>query len=134
MRRVSVPWTAPAPRVSESVEALRAIWRCWETGERLNYVGEHYQFTLMTPHFVPQVTGLPMTPVTIAAVGPAMLRVAGSHCDGVQLHPFCTRRYMEEAALARLQEGRAKGGVARENFEISGGGSIATGLVEETVS
>ena len=103
VRRFSVPWTAPAPRMREYVEALRAIWRCWETGERLNFVGEHYQFTLMTPHFVPQITGLPMTPVTIAAVGPAMLRVAGSHCDGVQLHPFCTRRYMEEVVLARLQ-------------------------------
>ena len=133
-RRFSVPWSAPAPRMREYVEALRAIWRCWETGERLNFVGEHYQFTLMTPHFVPQITGLPMTPVTIAAVGPAMLRVAGSHCDGVQPHPFCTRRYMEEVVLARLQEGRAKGGVARESFEISGGGFIATGPDEETVS
>ncbi len=134
VRRFSVPWTAPAPRMREYVEALRAIWRCWETGERLNYVGEHYQFTLMTPHFVPEVTNLPMTPVTIAAVGPAMLRVAGSHCDGVQLHPFCTRKYMEDVVLARLEEGRAKGGVAREYFEVSGGGFIATGPDEETVS
>lgn len=134
VRRFSVPWTAPAPRMREYVESLRAIWRCWETGERLNYVGEHYQFTLMTPHFVPQVTNLPMTPVTIAAVGPAMLRVAGSHCDGVQLHPFCTRKYMEDVVLARLEEGRAKGGVARKNFEISGGGFIVTGPGEETVS
>ncbi|NKB57269.1 MAG: TIGR03617 family F420-dependent LLM class oxidoreductase [Alphaproteobacteria bacterium] len=134
VRRFSVPWTAPAPRMREYVEALRAIWRCWETGERLNYVGEHYQFTLMTPHFVPEVTDLPMTPLTIAAVGPAMLRVAGSHCDGVQLHPFCTRKYMEDVVLARLEEGRAKGGVARENFEVSGGGFIATGPDEKTVS
>jgi probable F420-dependent oxidoreductase len=134
VRRFSVPWTAPASRMREYVESLRAIWRCWETGERLNYVGEHYQFTLMTPHFVPRVTKLPMTPVTIAAVGPAMLRVAGSHCDGVQLHPFCTRKYMEDVVLARLKEGRAKGGIARENFEISGGGFIATGPDEQTVS
>ncbi len=134
VRRFSVPWTAPAPRMREYVEALRAIWRCWEAGEQLNYVGEHYQFTLMTPHFVPEKTGLPMVPVTIAAVGPAMLRVAGSHCDGVQLHPFCTRKYMEDVVLARLEEGRAKGGVARENFEVSGGGFIATGPDEETVS
>lgn len=133
VRRFSVPWTAPAPRMREYVESLRAIWRCWETGEKLNYEGEHYQFTLMTPHFVPEKTNLPMVPVTIAAVGPAMLRVAGSHCDGVQLHPFCTRKYMEEVVLARLEEGRAKGGAARENFEISGGGFIATGPDEETV-
>lgn len=133
VRRFSVPWTAPAPRMREYVEALRAIWRCWETDESLNYVGEHYQFTLMTPYFVPDKTDLPMIPVTIAAVGPAMLRVAGSHCDGVQLHPFCTRKYMEEVVLKRLEEGRAKGGAARQHFEVSGGGFIATGPDEDTV-
>ena len=133
VRRFSVPWTAPAPRMREYVEALRAIWRCWETGEELNYEGEHYQFTLMTPYFVPDKTNLPMVPVTIAAVGPAMLRVAGSSCDGVQLHPFCTRKYMEHVVLNRLEEGRAKGGVPRKHFEISGGGFIATGPDEETV-
>lgn len=134
VRRFSVPWTPPAPRMREYVESLRAIWRSWETGEELNYVGKHYQFTLMPPYFVPEKTNLPMTPVTIAAVGPAMLRVAGSTCDGVQLHPFCTRKYMEEVVLARLEEGRAKGGVPREHFEVSGGGFIATGPNEETVS
>lgn len=133
VRRFSVPWTPPAPRMREYVEALRAIWRCWEVGEELNYEGEHYQFTLMPPYFVPDKTDLPMVPVTIAAVGPAMLRVAGSTCDGVQLHPFCTRKYMEEVVLKRLTEGRAKGGVPRENFEVFGGGFIATGPDEETV-
>ena len=47
-RRFGVPWSAPAPRLREYVEALRAIWRCWETGEKLDYCGQHYTFTLMT--------------------------------------------------------------------------------------
>ena len=133
VRRFSVPWTPPAPRMREYVEALRAIWRCWEVGEELNYEGEHYQFTLMPPYLLPDMTDLPMLPVSIGAVGPAMLRVAGSNCDGVQLHPFCTRKYMEEVVLKRLAEGRAKGGVPRENFEVFGGGFIVTGPDEETV-
>src|SRR5919197_3254983 len=41
-RRFSVPWSAPAPRMREYVEALRAIWRCWERGEKLDYRGRHY--------------------------------------------------------------------------------------------
>ena len=41
--RFSVPWTAPAPRMREYVEALRAIWRCWEKGEKLSYRGQHYK-------------------------------------------------------------------------------------------
>lgn len=132
-RRFSVPWTPPAPRMKEYVESLRAIWRCWETGAPLDYVGDHYQFTLMTPHFVPEKTNLPMTPITIAAVGPAMLRVAGRYCDGAQLHPFCTRRYVEEVVMKRIGEGMEKSNLTRENFEISGGGFIVTGPDQETV-
>lgn len=132
-RRFSAPWTPPAPRMKEYVQALRAIWRCWENGEPLDYVGEHYRFTLMTPHFVPEKTNLPMTPITIAAVGPAMLRVAGRYCDGAQLHPFCTRRYVEEVVMKRVGEGLEKSNLTRENFEISGGGFIVTGPDQETV-
>src|SRR6056297_2822514 len=95
-RRFSVPWTPPAPRMREYLQALKAIWKCWETGEKLDYRGEHYTFTLMTPNFVPENT-VPGTPkVTLASVGPVMMKVAGEEADGVRLHPFCTRKYMEE--------------------------------------
>jgi len=68
-----------------------------------------------------------MVPVTIAAVGPAMLRLAGEVCDGVRLHGFCTRKYMDEVVRRELAAGMLKSGRARERFEISGGGFIATG-------
>ena len=132
--RFGVPWSAPAPRLREYVEALRAIWRCWETGEKLAYRGQHYTFTLMTPNFTPKSTGQPMVPVTIAAVGTGMLRVAGEVCDGVRLHPFCTRRYIDEVVVRELRTGMLKSGRAREHFEISGGGFIATGPDEASVA
>src|SRR5206468_5399690 len=94
-RRFGIPWSPPAPRLRDYVRALRAVWRCWETGGKLDYQGEHYRLTLMTPDFSPEPTGLPMVPITIAAVGEAMLRVAGEVCDGVRLHPLCSRRYLE---------------------------------------
>ena len=94
-RRFGVPWSAPVARMREYVQALRAIWRCWEKGEPLRFEGEHYRLTLMTPEFSPRSTGLPEVPVTISAVGPDMLRMAGRICDGVRLHGFCTRRYLE---------------------------------------
>ncbi|HUC09438.1 MAG TPA: TIGR03617 family F420-dependent LLM class oxidoreductase [Stellaceae bacterium] len=133
-RRFSVPWTPPAPRMREYVQALRAIWRCWQTGERLSYEGEHYRFTLMTPNFTPEPIDVSPPAVMIAAVGPAMLRVAGEECDGVKLHGFCTRRYIEEAVMPRLAAGLAKAGRRRENFEISGGGFLATGRDDATVA
>jgi probable F420-dependent oxidoreductase len=38
-RRFSVPWTPPVPRLREYVQALRAIWTTWETGEKLRFEG-----------------------------------------------------------------------------------------------
>src|ERR1700749_2981830 len=101
-RRFGIAWSAPAPRLRDYIGALRAIWRCWATGEPLNYHGSHYQLTLMTPDFSPEPTGLPLVPVAIAAVGDAMLRLAGEVCDGVRLHPLCSRRYLEEVCWPQL--------------------------------
>ncbi|MGI9596078.1 MAG: LLM class flavin-dependent oxidoreductase, partial [Acidimicrobiales bacterium] len=49
-RRFSVPWSAPAPRLEEYVASIRAIWHTWATGDRLDYRGQHYEFSLMTPN------------------------------------------------------------------------------------
>jgi alkanesulfonate monooxygenase SsuD/methylene tetrahydromethanopterin reductase-like flavin-dependent oxidoreductase (luciferase family) len=70
---------------------------------------------------------MPMVPITLAAVGPHTLRMAGEVADGVRLHGFCTRRYMTEVIMPRLSEGLARGGRDRSQFEITGGGFIATG-------
>ena len=133
-RRFGIAWSPPAPRLRDYVRALRAIWRCWETGEKLDYQSEHYKLTLMTPDFSPEPTSLPMVPVTIAAVGEAMLRVAGEVCDGVRLHPLCSRRYLEEVALPRLTEGMRRAGRSRAHFDVFGGGFVVTGPDEQTVA
>lgn len=132
--RFSTPWSAPVPRMREYVNALRGIWRNWQLGEKLDFRGEHYKFTLMTPNFVPESTGQPPVPVTIAAVGPHMLKLAGEVCDGVHLHPFCTRAYIEDVAMPRIELGLAQSGKPREAFQIAGGGFLATGQTDEEVA
>ena len=52
-KRYSMPWSHPAPRMKELIEAIRAIWACWETGAALQFRGEFYTHTLMTPFFNP---------------------------------------------------------------------------------
>ena len=126
-RRYGIPWAPPAPRLRDYIGAVRAVWRCWEKQEPLDYRSAHYTLSLMTPNFSPPPTGLPPVPVSMAAIGPAMLRVAGEVCDGVRLHPFCTRRYLEEVCVLRLGEGLARAGRARPALEIVGGGFISTG-------
>jgi probable F420-dependent oxidoreductase len=133
-RRFSVPWTAPAPRLREYVQPLRAIWTAWETGERLRYEGKHYTFTLMPPYFVPDSQHMGMVPITLAAVGPHSLRLAGEVADGVRLLGFCTRRYLTEEVVPRLTEGMARSRRDRTSFEITGGGFIATGADNDAVA
>ncbi len=132
-RRFSVPWSAPAPRLREYIAALRAIWRCWKEGSKLNFEGEYYKFTLMTPAFVPEPMAAAPPAVTIGAVGPAMLRLAAEACNGVRLHPFCTRRYQENVVTPIVAKELGRRGLARENFEVTGGGFIATGADDEAV-
>ena len=52
-RRFSMPWSHPAARMREFVIALRAIWACWQDGTKLDFQGEFYTHTLMTPFFSP---------------------------------------------------------------------------------
>jgi probable F420-dependent oxidoreductase len=126
-RRFSVPWVAPAARLGEYVESLRAIFRCWETGERLNYQGKYYNFSLMTPEFSPGPQGLPLPPIAIAAVGPLMLKTAARVADGVRLHSFATREYLEKVVRPVLAQALEAAGKSFEEFEITGGGFVATG-------
>ena len=134
LRRFSVPWSPPAPRMREYVQAVRAIWDCWQNDSKLDYQGEHYQFTLMTPNFTPEKLTGPLPRIEIAAVGPVMLKVAAEECDGVMLHGFCTRKYLEQAVMPRLERGLERSNRTRSQFEISGGGFVATGEDDEAVA
>jgi len=89
---------------------------------------------LMTPNFAPEPIDAPPPPVMIAAVGPAMLKVAAEECDGVKLHGFCTRQYLTDEIMPRIETGLAKAGRQREQYEISGGGFLATGPDDASVA
>jgi probable F420-dependent oxidoreductase len=132
-RRFSVPWIAPAARLGEYVESLRAIFRCWEYGEKLNYQGKYYNFTLMTPEFSPGPQNLRLPPIAMAAVGPLMLKTAARVADSVRLHSFATRKYVDEVVRPLLAAELANAGKSFDRFEITGGGFIATGPDEKTV-
>jgi len=117
-KRFGMPWSKPAARMASFVEALRAIWTAWETGEPLRYESEFYRHTLMTPHFTPPAHPFGPPPVYLAAVGPLMTEVAGEVADGLLAHPFLTERYLREVILPRVEAGRARRGLGLDGFEI----------------
>jgi probable F420-dependent oxidoreductase len=132
-KRYSMPWSHPAPRMREYVLAMRAIWACWNEGEPLNFRGEFYRHTLMSPFFNPGVNPYGAPQVYLAAVGELMTEVAGEVADGLLVHPFTTERYLREVTLPALERGLAKSGRALTDFPISFSGLIATGDTDEAL-
>jgi probable F420-dependent oxidoreductase len=117
-RRFSMPWSHPAPRMREFIAAVRAIWNSWETGERLNFTGEFYSHTLMTPAFSPGPNPHGWPPILLAGVGPLMTAAAGECADGFISHGFQTERYLREVTLPALAAGRTKAGRDLADLEI----------------
>ena len=135
-KRFSMEWSNPAARMREFVLAMRAIWHTWETGEKLDFRGEFYRHTLMTPFFTPNKDELGDfgTPkVFLAGVGPLMTEVAGEVCDGFLCHGFTTEKYLREVTIPRLAKGREKAGKTMEGFEIVGPSFVVTGNNDEEI-
>ena len=130
-RRFSMPWSHPAPRMREFVQGMRAIWASWNDGSKLDFRGEFYTHTLMTPFFNPGPNEYGNPLVILAAVGAKMTEVAGEVCDGMFLHPFTTERYVREVTMPALQRGFAKAGRTRDGFQVGGPMFIVTGTNEE---
>jgi probable F420-dependent oxidoreductase len=133
-KRFSMPWSAPAERMREYVLAMREIWRSWATGEPLNFVGQFYTHTLMTPFFNPGPNPYGNPPIMLAGVGTRMTQVSGEVANGFFAHTFTTERYLRETTLPALRSGRAAAGEDDLNgFEISGFPFIVTGPDEKHV-
>jgi probable F420-dependent oxidoreductase len=130
-RRFAMPWSHPARRMRDYVQALRAIWAAWNTGDRLAFRGEFYSHTLMTPFFSPAPSPYGPPAVYLAAVGDQMTRVAGEVCDGLLPHAFTTERYLREHTLPVLEEGLAASERTRAGFTISFSGFVVSGTTEE---
>jgi len=133
-KRFSMPWSHPAARMRELILAMRAIWACWNDGTPLDFRGEFYRHTLMTPFFVPGPNPYGDPRIQLAAVGERMTEVAGEVADGVILHAFTTRRYVEEVTIPALERGFARSGRTRDDFEISGPLFIVSGSDEEELT
>lgn len=129
-RRFSMPWSAPAQRMREYVLALRAIWRCWQHDEPLDFRGAHYQHTLMTPMFRPGPNPYGPPPVLVAAVGPRMTSVAAEVADGMLVHSFTTARYLREVTVPLLRSVLDSNGRERATFTVCYPGLVVTGADE----
>ncbi len=133
-KRFSMPWSHPAPRMRELIMAIRSIWATWDTGEKLDFRGEFYTHTLMTPFFDPGKNPYGSPKILLAAVGELMTEVAGEAGDGLLVHAFSTERYLREVSLPALQRGADKAGKTRADLTVSYPGFVVTGPTESDVA
>jgi probable F420-dependent oxidoreductase len=115
-RRFSMPWDRPVSRLREYVLALRAIWDSFQSEGPLNFEGDFYSHTLMTPFFNPGPIENPEIPIHIAGVNTRLAALAGELCDGFHVHPFHSPEYVGKTVKPAIAEG-AKG-VGREPEEV----------------
>jgi probable F420-dependent oxidoreductase len=125
-RRYGLAWSAPAAWMREYVEAVRAIWRCWQDGGPLAVKGPHYRLDLMPPLFNPGPIEHPAIPIHLAAVNVKMCQVAGEVADGVRPHPICSAAYIANVMIPEIRRGAQQAGRSLATFKICHKPLVAT--------
>ena len=133
-RRFSMPWSQPARRMREFIAALRAIWAAWHDGTKLSFEGEFYTHTLMTPMFTPEPSEQPIPKVFLSAVGELMTQMCGESADGLLLHAFTTRRYLDEVTIPALMRGVTRAERQRADVVVTAPVFVVTGDTEEQIA
>jgi len=132
-RRYGIEWHPPATWMREYVQAIRAVWDCWQNGQRLDFRGERYQLDLMVPLFNAGPIDHPAIPIHVAAVNTGLCSVAGEVADGVRPHPVCTPSYIRETMLPAVRRGAAKSSRPLDDFRVCMKPLIASAPDEETL-
>jgi len=125
-KRFSMPWSQPAARMKDMVLAIKAIWDCWQNDTKLNYRGDFYTHTLMTPFFNPGPNPYGLPKIYVAAVGPLMTQAVSESADGLLGHPFSSPTYLEQVTLPIIKKGIESAGKTRDQFDLSI--SVMTGI------
>lgn len=134
-RRFGQPWPeSPVKKLREQIEVIRAFWDCWQNGTKLNYRGEYYKITLMSPFFNPgplpspsgEGSGVRSIPIYIAGVNTGLAKLAGEICDGFHVHPFHSPRYLKEIIIPAIEEGAEKERRNRKDVSVSVTAFVAT--------
>jgi probable F420-dependent oxidoreductase len=129
--RFSMTWSHPAARMREFVLALRAIWRAWNEGSPLDFRGDFYRHTLMTPFFSPGPNEFGSPPVFLAGVGPKMTEVVGEVADGMICHALTSQTYLSEMTIPALQVGLERSGRQLNQLQIAGAFLVVTGFSDQ---
>jgi F420-dependent oxidoreductase-like protein len=98
----------PVAEMREYVTALRAMFRGEDPPE-----GERFPTRFRFMGYEPR----PELPIYVAALSPAMLRLAGEIADGAMLW-LCTPEYIRAVVLPELEKGRRRAGKTLDGYDV----------------
>lgn len=131
-RRFGMSWPeSVVKKLREQIGAIRAFWKTWQVNEPLNFRGEYYKLTLMSPFFNPGRIQYPEIPIYIAGVNTGLARLAGEVAEGFHVHPLNSRKYLEQVILPAIAEGNRKSERQPGSTQISVSAFVVTDSQEE---
>jgi probable F420-dependent oxidoreductase len=136
-RRFGQPWPESVMgKLREQIQVIRAFWDCWQNGTKLNFRGEYYKITLMSPFFQPPPLTSPpapllkergaLIPIYIAGVNTGLAKLAGELCEGFHAHPFHSVRYLKEVMSPAIEEGVKTTNRKRQDISVLVNAFVAT--------
>jgi probable F420-dependent oxidoreductase len=131
VKRFGCEFDPPARRMKELIQATKAFFDCFQDGKELNFEGEFYRHTLMTPMFDAGPNDYGKPPILLGGLGPMMTAVAGEVADGLIVHPFNSLAFVEQNAMPALQRGLDRAQRKREDITVSIAAICITGNNEQ---
>src|SRR3546814_15514561 len=104
----------------ELILAIRAIWECWNEGTKLDFKGDFYTHTLMTPFFDPGPNPHANPTIALAGAGEKMTAAAREVCDGFPSTCFTTDRSLRAVTPRALPRREANCGATPADIDTTG--------------
>jgi probable F420-dependent oxidoreductase len=117
-RRYGVEFDPPVARMRDYVLAVRAAWAAFRGDAPLAHDGRFYRLSLLPPMGQPRRHAYGDLKVDIAAVGDAMVRVAGEVADGIHVHPLHSLPYLRDKLRPALEAGTAAAGRSVDDVDL----------------
>jgi probable F420-dependent oxidoreductase len=113
-----MPYGKPVEHLRETIELIRLVIEKSHTGELKRFEGKYHQhdFTEFQPMAQPVRTRIP---IWIAAVRPALIRLAAQTADGLMGHPIWSTSWATNQAADALKEGLSAAGRKRSDIHFN---------------
>lgn len=107
----------PAPHLRETIGIIRTLWSEMGSGRAVDHHGDWERIRLRgyrRPLHQERMT----IPIHVAAMGPALTRLAGEIADGWMAHELGSPHFLAEVATPRLREGWERAGRDRTDLTV----------------